>query len=969
MMKFFSRWYLVLPSVLLLLSACAQQRAGLSTPAVPAAPAAAPITLQPVQSANDERQYRYITLDNGLRALLISDEKSEKSAASLDVYVGSAQNPRERAGLAHFLEHMLFLGTDKYPDAAEYEEFVTEHGGSRNAYTGFEHTNYFFDIDQEHLAPSLDRFAQFFISPRFDEQYVGREVNAVEAEYQMGIKTDGRRTLDVMREIVNQEHPFSILGVGTAETLASVEQNAVRDDLLEFYQRYYSANLMTLVVLGAESLDQLDLMVRDMFTAVPNRNVLIDDLDMPLYRPDSLPGVVYIEPEASERQLQLSFPLPDYRKHYRRKSLGYIGNLLGHEGEGSLLSVLKAEGWAEGLGAGAGLAWRGGSAFSISITLTEAGLAQHELVLEKVFEYIEMLRQQGPNGALYQEQARLAEQQFRFRESTQPMRYVSSLASAMQYYDPEDVLQGGFLMTEFDANEIGKLLGEYLAPGNAMAMLIAPEQPTDRVSEFYATPYSIVQPSLETAWLQSGGRGQDLDSRLHLPAANNFVAENVELKARQENSTEHPVQLVDEPTLSLWFQQDDEFRVPRGAMYLSFRNAGASASARQIALGELYVSMLRDEVNEITYPAALAGLNFSFYRHARGISLKINGFDDKQLVLLDAIVDTISSPQYDSARFANIKADLVRNLENIKTTPPFRQVMGRTRQLLSHGEWDEQALMTELETIDLAETKRYAAAFWKNVQVDVMLNGNYDQGAVEGVRSALAGLLQHTTPRPVPELVVARLSPGQSFIYPVSIDHEDAVLFHYVQMPANDWQARAIAAMSGQIFKSGFFQQLRTEQQLGYVVSAFYWPLVNVPGLGFLVQSPSHGAVDVADAVDRFLQEMLADDGISREQFLRHRTALIGDILQPHKNLWEQSEFYWQEISRRHGDFDSRQQLAQAVTDLEFEAWRSTARQVLLQQAAQVKVLAEGRWQQQPVGQAIESVESFQSSQPSYRID
>src|SRR5690554_5081946 len=108
-------------------------------------------SLQPVQSPADDYAYRHLTLDNGLQVLLISDPGAAKAAAALDVRVGSADNPPGREGLAHFLEHMLFLGTDKYPDPAEYEQFITEHGGSRNAYTSFEHTNYFFDVQSPYL--------------------------------------------------------------------------------------------------------------------------------------------------------------------------------------------------------------------------------------------------------------------------------------------------------------------------------------------------------------------------------------------------------------------------------------------------------------------------------------------------------------------------------------------------------------------------------------------------------------------------------------------------------------------------------------------------------------------------------------------------------------------------------------------------------------------------------------------------
>ena len=165
----------------------------------------------PVQSPNDRFAYRLLTLDNGLKALLISNPDTPKAAAALDVHVGSGDNPRGRAGLAHFLEHMLFLGTEKYPDAAEYERFITEHGGSRNAYTSFEHTNYFFDVDPAHLAGALDRFAQFFIAPNMDARYVERERNAVEAEYQMGLKSDTRRGFDALQANMNPAHPSASL--------------------------------------------------------------------------------------------------------------------------------------------------------------------------------------------------------------------------------------------------------------------------------------------------------------------------------------------------------------------------------------------------------------------------------------------------------------------------------------------------------------------------------------------------------------------------------------------------------------------------------------------------------------------------------------------------------------------------------------------------------------------------------------
>ena len=98
------------------------------------------------QSQSDHNQYRYLELDNGLKVILASDTKAEKASAALAVAVGANDNPQGQEGLTHFLEHMLFLGTKKYPEAGEYKTYINEFGGSNNAYTAANHTNYFFDI-------------------------------------------------------------------------------------------------------------------------------------------------------------------------------------------------------------------------------------------------------------------------------------------------------------------------------------------------------------------------------------------------------------------------------------------------------------------------------------------------------------------------------------------------------------------------------------------------------------------------------------------------------------------------------------------------------------------------------------------------------------------------------------------------------------------------------------------------------
>src|SRR5690606_27501625 len=118
-------------------------------------------------------------------------------------------------------------------------------------------TNCFIDIDSNPLERALARCAQLFIAPLFEARAVERERNAVNSEYLARINDDSRRVLDVYREVLNPEHRATRFSVGNLDTLGDREDNPVRDDLVAFYQQYYSAEIMTLVVLGKESLDVL----------------------------------------------------------------------------------------------------------------------------------------------------------------------------------------------------------------------------------------------------------------------------------------------------------------------------------------------------------------------------------------------------------------------------------------------------------------------------------------------------------------------------------------------------------------------------------------------------------------------------------------------------------------------------------------------------------------------------------------
>ena len=920
---------------------------------------------QPVKSANDSYEYRLVTLPNKMEVLLISNPKTVKAAASLDIAVGSGDNPEGRGGLAHFLEHMLFLGTDKYPDPAEYEEYITEHGGTRNAFTSFENTNYFFDVNAAYLPEALDRFAQFFIAPRFDAAYVDREKNAVEAEYQMGLKSDPRRGLDVLQAVMNPAHPYSQFSVGSLQTLADRPDSSVRDELIRFYEAHYSADIMRLAVLGAESLDELEALVVPLFSAVPNTTFEREPIPEPLFAPGTLPMLVQIQPQATLRQLDLVFPIPDYREDYDAKPVSYLGNLVGHEGEGSVLSQLKAEGLAEGLSAGSGLGWPGGGLFQVSISLTERGVQDYQRVLQLFFSYMEMLRKEGAQKWLYDEQARLAEYSFRFKQESEPMGYVTSLSSGMQEYAPEDVLRGPYIMDRYDQAMINGLLGDINA-SNVLVTLTDMGVETDSLSPYYEVPYSRQTLTDEqlALWLEPVG-----SEPFHLPQPNEFIAQDVSLVTLAKDHPGMPVVALESDRQKIWFLQDDEFRVPKGATYINFRSPEVGQSVTQTAAAVLYTAVLKDDVNEYTYPALLAGLSFNFYKHAQGISLRITGYNDKQALLLQQLLAVVADPAFDPRRFDDIRKDMIRALRNSVAGQPASQVMADLREALLYGEWGEQALIAALEQMDMASLKDYGRRFWASATAEVLVYGNYEEKFTRQVSQMLSTVVP-AAPAPVlPELRVLKLAAGESLLYEVDVPHDDSVVAWYLQGAANEWRDRAAAALTAQVIKSGFFQQLRTEQQLGYLVSAFAWPQLEVPGMVLLIQSPVADASKVQAAMQHYMKSVPAE--LDEEQFSRHKAALLSDILRPDKNLWDRADFYWQSIATKQYDFDGRQKMAAAVEAFTLADWRDYYERVFIARPHSLQVVAPGRWEELPEGDyhRFEDADAIKRDHASYRVD
>ncbi|KAG7215027.1 hypothetical protein INR49_022854 [Caranx melampygus] len=248
---------------------------------------------------------------------------SEKqAAAALCISVGSFSDPTDLPGLAHFLEHMVFMGSEKYPAENGFDAFLKKHGGSDNASTDCERTIFQFDVQRKYFRDALDRWAQFFICPLMIEDAIDREVEAVDSEYQLARPSDSHRKEMLFGSLAKPGHPMSKFCWGNAQTLKHEpreKQINTYQRLRDFWKRYYSAHYMTLAVQSKETLDTLEQWVREIFTKVPNNGEPRPDFSH-LQQPFDTPAfnkLYRVVPVRKVHALTISWAVPPQGKHYR----------------------------------------------------------------------------------------------------------------------------------------------------------------------------------------------------------------------------------------------------------------------------------------------------------------------------------------------------------------------------------------------------------------------------------------------------------------------------------------------------------------------------------------------------------------------------------------------------------------------------------------------------------------------------
>jgi insulysin len=941
-----------------------------------------PITEKPKA---DVRNYRYETLPNGINVIAVQDPASKKAAFSVAVNAGSFDNPLDFPGLAHFCEHMLFLGTKQYPGAGEFDKFMAKAGGNDNAFTAEEHTVYFGELSAPWMDEGLKRFSDFFRAPLFNESFVSKEVNAIDSEHAKNVQSGGQRIIEIFNKLSNPETPVGRFSTGNKDTLLTIPEkkglNTV-SALREFFNSHYCPSRMVLATFGPEPLDtQLararslsDITAGSSDCEIPRKSYASPPA-WPKHRLGKLLSIEGIDPQP---MIWMHFPLPDIQKEYKSGAMSYINYVVTYGGEGGLLRLLQDKlGYVTSLD----FSSDGGSAGTdtyLIVSFTKSGLENYEKVLDLIFLYLGTLNSQDVDMDLYQSLADASNLEWEWSDSPGPSDTVSGLAEKAFRVPLDELLTGGGRMDTLDPELVKRLIG-LISPSNMNMALVTQNMKFDKgadvqVLEYYGAKYVVAE--LPEHFGNKLKMWNDADSR---KSDDPLVAEITKFLPRnqlplfpkaiqgvpKEINTEHMTaeqvthgpaaeqlygkrpQPIEDSDPTLLYREGWLAKSPKVSIKMVFEvpRAADDWGANLVDAYSLnfYNSLMAEELEPKVYDLSMTGVSYSVNYGRHQVSFGFGGFPPLMPQLMDKVLSALDDGVNVSSdkRFKRLVAETREDLNTFADMSISYAIEDRNL-LLTPGSTSRKEKLAALEQVTAEGVASSVRRLLKPkpMKVTGLVMGNTDTKEAISSFTKIKRHLQDwpgQSKQPADGQQVRRVVPVVKLSQPVEVrrlnqrpgDPNDVTVVTIeagLTSVANRINLGLISSVLGNVA----YDYLRTNLQLGYVVSGGISKISNIHVVTCVVQGDKLKADEAQGAIHKVFADILpaALDKMTADEFESYKDALRQELLEPPTAPRDEVDHFWGKVTSDEDCWGLQDALLKQLDNLKdkkvlIELWRN----------------------------------------------
>lgn len=764
-----------------------------------------------IKSPYDDRKYKGLILPNKLKVMLVSD-KFTMAGCCLRVGVGTMCDG-DVEGLAHFVEHMLFMGSKKYPSENELMKFIFGHGGSTNAYTSQDATTYHFVIDNNFLEEGMDIFGQLFIEPLFNADAIEREMNAVDSEHMKNLNQDGWRMENLRKTLASKTNPYSKFSSGSKDTLDIPD---IREKVINFFNKYYSSNIMYLCVLGNQSIDVLEKMVTKVFGLIKNNDVKIPKYDKFF---DITPQICkFVQLERIEKiSITWEFKKPIDEGYFYTKYL-----ITSHD-RNSLGDIL----YSKNLVSNINFYFDNidDETYICELNVELIGSPDKNEILEHIADYLHFIKK-GINKKYYDYIKTSKEISFFYGERDPMEELIDIITYAMHEYGKtipmEKILLFNLLTNDY-SEEVEKRIYDFIDSlkfKNAVIMMCSKlyKSECNLVDKRYNVQYKL---EFELPKLNKF----DSIKTFEFPSDNKYISRNIKIN---ENIKEfkRPKIINDKIMVMYNPKAKSPFVYVSCLIFNSFTKSSTKNEIESIVKFNYLNDILIPLVDKIDMMYG----NFSVRYSGDIIILSFNCFEENIYGLIDDVLSEFTK-SIDKKMFENAKKSVYDYFKSLKYYAPYSKLGIFVSSRLEKGE-NIRDFTEEVKKVDFERVNN----FWDNVEdtdVKCYIQGNVEESKIKDIYSKFYPFVKKLYKPTKKDLQIIR-DIGESKIIGINDNkHENNSIVSYICQLGYDeiidedkwYHNHCCLNILDDILEELFFNELRTKDQLGYYVKCYKFPL------------------------------------------------------------------------------------------------------------------------------------------------
>lgn len=840
--------------------------------------------------SNESRKFYNFTLSNNIPVVIIEDSKIESNTFALRVNSGFYQD-NKIYGLAHFLEHMIFMGSKKYPEENHFNKIIALANGFTNAYTASRKTVYYFTGNNKYFTQLIDIFYNLIKDPLISKSSLSREREAVNNEHQKNLLSDIWRLNYLIGLLTDKDHPMNTFGTGNKETL---NREKIYQELHEFHQKHYHPENISIVL----SIKKLDYHIKNLlnktFGRLKDETVPKLELSKPFNQNKN--KIYYLKPMKETNLIKIIFTIP--KLNYQENYLLLLEKLLVDDSINSLSKYLIKENLISMLDLSLNEDNENYQLVELTLLITNKGKSNIYDIITITFNYLQSLTSLELSKYLKVTQNILT-LDFNYEEKPDTTQLVQQFIDDISEVPTKNLYNHTYDISKVNLVKFKDDIKKYFIPEESLIIQMYQD---NHPHKYETEPYYNLQYHLVSDKILIGKSKLD---EIRFIFNTTLIPSNPKILNKKNDITNKNKMLV----------FDKEWKTPKVLINLIYQYDFISNPINYLKT-ILTINILNYHIDEELAELINYGYSFSFNKMPRKnkIITSLKGWNqnwDKILPIFNKVIKKTPKDEFFSL---NIK-EYQEYLNKIKYLDSWKMIdYLQDNFILEHPSY--QILLKNKISLD---KKEYHTILRKilNSPVFYYQYGNYDKDYSEFFNSDDYYPLK-------PKIIQLK---SKVFDHPNTSDKNKAIK---ILLPLGKYTLKNYtdALLINNIISEKFFNEIRTRQQLGYLVNLSY-ELISEQ---MFITQKIQNHLDIKKSL-KALVKFNKNIKLSKEEFESIKDTLIADLKKPEENFFEKVNLHLNEIINGTMEFNRKKEVIKNLGKITFQNFQKLVNNIFKQKA------------------------------------